>query len=58
MNLKNGFENDAESTFWTVTFVTTLLVVLATIVTILYLKYAEILPSRFNYLSQMEIKEL
>jgi hypothetical protein len=58
MNLRNGFENDPSDTFWTVTIVTTMLVVLSTIGTILYLKHAEILPSRFNYLSENEIKHL
>jgi hypothetical protein len=58
MNLKNGFEDDTTGIFWTVTFTTTALVVLSTVLTILYLKYAEILPSRFNYLSQIEVSEL
>ena len=59
MNLNNGMENDKSGyTFWVVTIVTTAIIVLSTVITILYLKYSEILPSRFNKLSHNEIKEL
>lgn len=59
MNLRNGFEGDTNSgTFWTVAATTTFLVIIATVGTIVYLKYTEILPSRFNILSQREIKNL
>lgn len=58
MNLTNGFEDDPTSTFWTVSITTTILVVFATIFTILYLKFSEILPSRFNKLSRIQIRDL